>query len=89
MEKIGLVKLFVKPKSSTTFVEGKSGDRIIIKVASLPEKGKANKKLIEFLSFKLGLPKGNISIISGHKSNFKTVSARGITSEELILKLLS
>lgn len=42
-----------------------------IKVATPPEKGKANKRVIELLSEKLGIKKQDIRIISGETSSRK------------------
>ena len=42
--------------------------------------GKANKMIIAFLSDLLSIPKSQIKIISGLKSNFKAIS---INSEEM------
>ena len=38
-----------------------------------PEKGKANKALIDFLADELDLEKSKITILSGHTSNEKLV----------------
>lgn len=57
-------------------------------LTSAPEKGKANKELIEFLSKSLSLPKKDITIINGLTSRQKKVSIQlNITFEQLITKL--
>ena len=52
---------------------GLFGDRIKIRVKEVAEKGKANKRLIGFLSEKLDLPKSSIKITSGSGSALKTL----------------
>lgn len=52
-----------------------------IKIKAAPEKGKANKELIEFLSDKLNLKKDQINIISGHTSQLKLVK---ITAPDIL-----
>ncbi len=48
-------------------------DEFKVKVDKIPEKGKANKRLIEILSKHLNKSKNNIQIIKGEKSNKKIV----------------
>jgi len=52
------------------------GDKEYLKLSikSPPEKGKANKAIIEYLSKELALPKSNIEISSGKTSQFKVVN---------------
>jgi len=58
-----------------------------IKVSAAPEKGKANKCLIKFLSEKLGVKKNAIGIISGQTSPVKQVQVFDISVEMLMDKL--
>ena len=50
-----------------------SKDEFKVKVDKIPEKGKANKRLIEILSKHLNKSKRDIQIIKGEKSNKKIV----------------
>ncbi|MGQ0796090.1 MAG: DUF167 domain-containing protein [Nitrosopumilaceae archaeon] len=50
-----------------------NNDEIMIGITSEPEKGKANKELIEKISKYLGVTKSNVRIISGAKSRKKLV----------------
>ncbi len=77
----------VVPGSSKTAVAGVLGDMLKIKVAAPPEKGKANKCLVEFLAKQLGVKKNQISIIAGQMNPVKTVQVAGISIEELLEKL--
>lgn len=52
-----------------------------VKVRAVPEKGKANKALVNFLAKSLGLPKSSFEVISGHTSRAKTVLITGQASE--------
>ncbi len=45
-----------------------------LSIKSPPEKGKANKAIIEYLAGELAIPKSDIEIISGKTSQFKVVS---------------
>ena len=83
------IKLIIKPNSAVSGIYGVYKDRIKIKLNSIPEKGKANKELINFISSKTGVPKKNIKIIAGEKSIYKEVSVRCDDGLNLISKLLS
>ncbi|MGH9998495.1 MAG: DUF167 domain-containing protein [Nitrosopumilaceae archaeon] len=48
-------------------------DEIAIGIISEPQKGKANKELIEKISRHFGVPKSHVRIISGEKSSKKLV----------------
>ena len=52
------------------------------KIAAPPDKGKANKKLIEFLSDSLGVRKECITIIKGETSHTKVLAVEGIDQKE-------
>jgi uncharacterized protein len=59
-----------------------------IKIGAPPEKGKANKELIAFLSEYLKIRKEAILILKGHTSHNKLVGILGLTPEETISRLL-
>lgn len=67
------IKIYVKPNSGKNSVEGFYKDRIKIKICGPPQDGKANKELIDFISKKTGIPKKNIRIVSGERSNLKEI----------------
>lgn len=48
-------------------------DEISIGILSKPQKGKANKELIEKISKYFDVPKSNVRIVSGEKSRKKLV----------------
>ncbi|MGI0041263.1 MAG: DUF167 domain-containing protein [Nitrosopumilaceae archaeon] len=48
-------------------------DEIAVGIISEPQKGKANKELIEKISKHFDVPKSNVRIISGEKSSKKLV----------------
>ena len=56
-------------------------------VTASPEKGKANKAMIELLAKSLGLKKSQIELISGETSHQKRFLLRGITGEEVLARL--
>jgi uncharacterized protein (TIGR00251 family) len=52
----------------------KRDDHLVVKVHASPEKGKANKEVVELLSNHFNCPKSCIEIIKGEKSNKKRIS---------------
>ena len=48
-----------------------------------PEKGKANKAILELLADKLGLRKNQLELLSGETSSQKKFLVREITAEDL------
>ncbi len=73
--------------SSRTAVCGLLNEMVKIKVSAAPEKGKANKCLLDFLAKQLGVKKNAVSIISGKTSAIKNVQVLGISVEQLLNKL--
>jgi uncharacterized protein (TIGR00251 family) len=62
-------------------------EMVKIKVSAAPEKGKANKCLLDFLAKQLGVKKSAVDIISGKTSAVKSVRVKGISVEQLSNKL--
>lgn len=58
-----------------------------IKIAAPPVEGKANKKLIEFLSEVLGVSKSRLTIEKGATSHRKLIAVEGLTAEAVEEKL--
>ena len=79
--------LRVHPNAARNELVGFSEGVLRVKVAAPPVKGKANKELIAFLAQKLGLSKGDLTILKGHTSRNKLISVVGLTREELNLRL--
>ena len=68
------VAVKVLPKSARNEIVGFLGQETLkVKIAAPPEKGKANAALCAFLAEQFGVPKGNVSVESGHTSARKRV----------------
>ena len=63
------VLLFVKvtPKSSSTAFAGKEEDYLKVRLATPPEKGKANQALLDFLSKNLKIKKLSFPLLMAYK----------------------
>ncbi len=67
-------KIKVIPRSRKTEFAGVIDDGTVkIKVAAVPEDGKANKELCSFLASHHRVPQANVSVISGATSQRKIV----------------
>jgi uncharacterized protein (TIGR00251 family) len=68
------IRVKVIPKSSKTEFVGYLPDGTWkVKVAAVPEKGKANRALCEFLAEKLGVAKSKVRVVAGETSQLKRI----------------
>jgi len=70
------LKIKVVPCSSKDCISGWLKDTLRVKVKAPPEKGKANKAVINVLAKSLGLAKGSIHITSGATSSRKVIEIK-------------
>lgn len=64
------------PGASRTAVVGPLGDRLKVRVAAPPEKGAANRAVVELLREWLGV--ADVEIVAGHGNPEKTARVRGL-----------
>lgn len=57
------------------------------KLTEEPTRGKANRQLVEAVSKLFSLPKGNVEVLSGHKSARKVILVRGIDIDQALTLL--
>jgi uncharacterized protein (TIGR00251 family) len=77
----------VTPSAGRNEITGWRDGALHLKIAAPPEKGKANKELIDFLGRKLGIKKSAISIIKGQTGRNKVITIEGMNREEIIKRL--
>ena len=75
------LRLRVSPGARTKSID-RHGDGWKIRVAAVPERGRANEAVIEFLAQRLELPEASIELVSGHSSRDKIVELTGIERAE-------
>lgn len=76
LERAGRLSLTVKviPKASRTEIASILADGSIkLKVAAVPEKGKANTAICEFLAHEFGVAKSSVSIVRGAAASTKLI----------------
>ena len=90
-QKIAIIGLRVKANAKINKVEKyiliNNKAYLRLSVRAVPEKGKANEEIINFLSKEWKIIKSNLEIISGQTSNIKLLSIKNIDSGYLNLFL--
>lgn len=83
-----LLSIRVKPNAPRSRVLGVNKDRAALEIAlhAEPRDGEANVELLRFLQKTLGIPRANLTLVSGHRSRDKVVEATA--SLEHLAKLL-
>ena len=81
------IRFLIKPNSAKNSIAGVFGDMIKVKICAPPEKGKANKELLEYLSAILKIPKIDIDIIHGRFSNIKEIKIKNKSKEYIFSEL--
>jgi uncharacterized protein (TIGR00251 family) len=81
------IALKVQPNAGRNEVAGCTAGVWRIKIAAPPDKGKANRELIEFLSRVLRVKKDSLSILRGQTSHNKFVAVEGLTAQEITARL--
>ena len=76
-----MIRVRISPNSSSCAVNGvmeaADGTKLLkISLKSVPEKGKANKELIDFLAQKMRIPKIDIELVSGETQRVKTLKQK-------------
>jgi uncharacterized protein (TIGR00251 family) len=65
------INVKVKPNAKQNQIKKLGENSYEVRVTVPPEKGKANKKVIEMLSKEIGVPKSKIKLIRGETSREK------------------
>ena len=76
-----LLRLTVVPGAQRTQVVGLYGDRLKVRLAAPPEKGAANRELIDFLARSLNLPKSSLKLTLGAQSRSKVVAVYDLSAD--------
>ena len=76
-----LLRLTVVPGAQRTQVVGLYGDRLKVRLAAPPEKGAANRELLDFLARSLNLPKSSFKLTGGAQSRSKVVAVHDLSPD--------
>jgi uncharacterized protein (TIGR00251 family) len=89
MENMVKIQVKVVPNASKNEIIGVILDEferkiLHIRIKAVPEKGKANKELIKFLSKEWKIPTSDIELARGETGRYKTIVVRGGCHPEFI-----
>ena len=76
-----LVDVLVVPNASRSMVVGVLGDRVKVKVATPPEKNRANAAVLDVLREATGVRRA--TVVAGRTTRFKTVELVGASVESV------
>jgi len=86
-EKQAKIVVRVQPNARQDEILGFKDDLLHLKIAAPPVKGKANLKLIKFLSDILGTSKSNLTIEKGITERKKVIGIQGLTQNQVTERL--
>jgi len=72
------IDLRVSPGAARSAVVGRHGTGWKVRVAAVPEAGRANAELLRLLATVLDVPERSLSIAAGRQSRTKTVTVEGV-----------
>ncbi|HST04128.1 MAG TPA: DUF167 family protein [Chloroflexia bacterium] len=82
-----VLRVYVAPRASANKMLGLHDGLLKIALAAPPVDGAANKALVEFVAKTLGVPKGQVTLMSGETSRRKTLEVGGISRIDARKKL--
>ena len=85
----GLVlSIKLQPRSSVNQIGEPLGDELRVKITAPPVDSAANEALVAFLAKRLECPRGSVELIRGQTSRHKVIRLYGMSSSEVLKKLL-
>jgi len=81
------ISVWVHPNAGRDEVLGFTDGVLQVKIAAPPIKGKANERLVVFLSRLLGVSKSRVNITRGHTSRNKVITVNDLSRKDIIERL--
>jgi uncharacterized protein (TIGR00251 family) len=82
-----VIAVRAQPNAKRAGVIGEQNEALKVAVTAPPEDGRANAALVEVLREALGLKRSQVELMSGPTSRDKKFLVRGLTREEVLVKL--
>ena len=82
-DKKATIEIHLQPGAKRNEIVGLKQGILYAKVTALPQKGQANRALLELMAKTLGIPKSAVGIIRGQSSRSKVIAVRGLSREEI------
>jgi len=83
------LRLRVSPGARNACVVGRHGQAWKVRVAAPPEGGRANEAVVRLLAETLSLPRGAVTLVSGHGARDKVVRLDGLDQTQIERRLQS
>ena len=83
------LRLRVSPGARNARVVGRHGQSWKVRVAAPPEGGRANEAVVRLLAETLSLPRGAVTLVSGHGARDKVVRLDGLDQTQIERRLQS
>jgi uncharacterized protein (TIGR00251 family) len=77
------LEIHAQPGAKRNEIVGFKEGILYVKVTALPQKGQANRALVELMAQALGIPKSAVDIIRGQSSRSKVIAIQGLTGVEV------
>lgn len=71
--KCTILQVHLTPKASSNALVSWDGSTLKVRLNAIPEKGRANEELVDYLSDIFGISKSRIALVRGGKSRLKTL----------------
>jgi len=84
---VGRLAVEVSPRARRPGVVGRHGGVLKVRVAAVPEKGRANKELVAVVAAFLGVRRGAVRIVAGAAARRKLLEVEGVSAAELAAAL--
>lgn len=81
------IELTVSPGAARSELVGRHGDGWRARVGAPPERGRANRALVELLAEALGVPRDRVTVVAGQTGRRKVVEVAGLDAGEIDRRL--
>ena len=82
-DKKATLEIHLQPGAKRNEIVGFKEGVLYAKVTALPQKGQANRALVELMAQTLGILRSNVDIIRGQSSRSKVIAVQGLSGEEV------
>ncbi len=80
------IKVKIQPRASKDEVCGLHNGALKVRLVSPPIDDRANKSCVDFFADLLGVYKGGVELVKGHRSRFKRIKVTTLTIKEIEYK---
>ena len=83
-----ILTIKVIPRARKNEIAGYENGVLKVRLHAIPEKGKANEELIDFLAEEFDLPKSSMTLIRGQTSRIKHLKIEGLDETQFLKRYL-